>query len=508
MMNLAELQSESVWLDKPRPEFRSLNQNARFDVAVIGGGITGLTAAYLLKQAGKTVAVFEKGSIGDHETGHTTAHLVYVTDARLKELTKKFGKDEARLVWLAGRLAIDTIEQISLEQGIECQFQRVPGFLSAPFTGEEFDSSQLEEEARLAQELGFEATYQDAIPLRELPAVRYSDQALFHPIKYLSGLAAAVHGGGSEVYCHSEMTEARNDPLTITVNGFEVSCERLVIATHVPLAGVAGVVSAAMLQTKLAAYSTYAVGAVIPPGSLPAGSYNDTSDPYYYLRVQSHEGQAYAILGGEDHKTGQASEEEIAIRYQRLETLLEQLIPGAHVDHRWSGQVIETNDDLPFIGPENDHQFAATGYAGNGMTFGTLAGIMACDWVLGRDNPWSDLLHVGRKKIRGGTWRYLTENADYPYYLLKGYLKGVRGTDLDQIPPGEGCVLKVDGKRRAVYRHPDGTLSSCSAICTHMGCVVRWNGPEKTWDCPCHGSRFNTDGEVIAGPAESPLSTE
>ena len=510
-MSVTDLESSPLWTDERRPTFQPLARDASFDVAIIGGGITGLTAAYLLKNAGKRVAVFEKGRIGDAETGHTTAHLTMVTDLRLDALVRHFGREAAQSVWTAGQVAIDTIEAIVRQEKLECQFRRVPGFLHAGLTASDVqpadvqkEQDEFRQESNLAQELGFECQYLEQVPLFDRAGIRYANQAQFHPLQYLTQLAARVHGAGVEIFEQSELTETTENPLTLKVNGHCVRCERLIIATHVPLVGADSTLHAAYFQTRLYGYSSYVVGARIPKGRIAPANFWDTEDPYHYLRISEMDGYDYAIFGGEDHKTGQHSNPEEC--YARLEQLLKRYLPTAQVDHRWSGQVIETNDGLPYIGPVNDEQFVATGFSGNGMTFGTLAGLMACDWVLGRSNPWQELLHVERKQFRGGTWDYIKENMDYPLHLAKGYLMGIEGHKVTDVPAGEGRVLKLHGQRCAVYRGNDGHVEMRSAICTHMGCVVRWNNTEQTWDCPCHGSRFQTDGTVLAGPAESPLA--
>jgi Rieske Fe-S protein len=236
----------------------------------------------------------------------------------------------------------------------------------------------------------------------------------------------------------------------------------------------------------------------VPHGSIPIASFWDTNDPYQYLRVDWQGAEDYAILGGEDHKTGQGENSEV--RYQRLEDALREIAPEAIVDHHWSGQVIETNDGVPFIGEISPGQFIATGFSGNGMTFGTVAAMMASDWAAQRKNPWTDLFAPSRKKLKGSAWDYLKENKDYPYYLIKSRLAAPEGESLSALAPGEGKILKLRGRKMAVYRHPSGKVEKHSAICTHMGCVVRWNSAEITWDCPCHGSRFRTDGSVHLWP--------
>jgi len=261
---------------------------------------------------------------------------------------------------------------------------------------------------------------------------------------------------------------------------------------------------ATLFQTKLAAYSTYAIGMKLPKGKYSEALYWDTSDPYYYLRIDRGDSFDYAIFGGEDHKTGQVSQTERI--FEKLSSMIKPYLTEAEVDYKWSGQVIHTNDNLPFIGEIADRQFVATGFSGNGLTFGTLSGLMACDAALGKKNPWKSLFDVRRKKILGGTWNYLKENKDYPYYLIKDRLAANETTSIDDVKPGEGRVAKMNGERVAIYRDPNGKATVLSAVCTHMGCVVHWNSAEVSWDCPCHGSRFKTNGEVFAGPAELPLA--
>ena len=288
------------------------------------------------------------------------------------------------------------------------------------------------------------------------------------------------------------------------VNGATVECDYLVIATHVPLLCLSGLINATLFQTKLAPYSSYAIGARLPSGEFPEASFWDTSDPYYYLRIDRRGRNHYAIFGGEDHKTGQESNTQE--RLESLQQKLVELIPGAKVDCQWSGQVIESNDGLPYIGETAPGQFAATGFGGNGMTFGTLAGLMACDAALGRENPWHDLFTVDRKKLRGGTWQWVKENLDYPYYLIGDSLTKPDAKSVSEVGRGEGKVLRIDGKWVACSRNEAGKMEAVSAVCTHMGCLVHWNQAEKTWDCPCHGSRFQPTGKVLAGPAETALA--
>jgi glycine/D-amino acid oxidase-like deaminating enzyme/nitrite reductase/ring-hydroxylating ferredoxin subunit len=474
------------------------------DVLIVGAGITGITTAYLLKKAGMTVGLTDRARLATVDTGHTTAHLTHVTDLRLHELVKNFGRDHAQAVWDAGAAAIDQIEEIVATEKIDCEFTRVPGYLHAPVDGEtKEEPSKFREDALLANEFGFDAAYLDSVPHMQTPGVRMADQAKFHPRKYCAALIERVPGAGSHVFEESEIKEFDSKKRRAKANGHWINYGVVVLATHNPLTGESGLVSSMLFQTKLALYTSYVLGARIQQGSIPIASFWDTNDPYNYLRVDRQKDFDYAIFGGEDHKTGQVSDTENC--YGRLEKSLKRIMPKAAMTRRWSGQVIETNDGLPFIGESEPGQFISTGFSGNGMTFGTVAAMMARDWVMDKKNPWKDLFAVHRKKLKGGAWDYLRENKDYPYYLLKSRFASPEGESLAAVKPGEGKILKLSGKKVAVARDAAGHVTKRSAVCTHMGCIVRWNQAESTWDCPCHGSRFQPTGEVISGPAETPL---
>jgi glycine/D-amino acid oxidase-like deaminating enzyme/nitrite reductase/ring-hydroxylating ferredoxin subunit len=498
---------QSLWRSRDLPRFGSRPIPNRVDVVIIGAGITGLTAAWLLKQSGKTVAVFERERIGAGETGNTSAHLTYVTDTRVTELAKRFGRDAARLVWNGGATAIDVIEQNATTPGMTCGFRRVPGFLCAPFARDEdldADVTALKDDAQLAKELDFAARYVDSGPVTGRPAIAFSDQALFHPLEYLTGLALAVDGGGSHVFEMTEVGQVLQDPLAVVVNGENVACDDVIIATHVPIVGSTSLVSATLFQTKLYPYSTYVLGARVGDDAPAAGLYSDTTEPYFYLRIHEDRHGRYAIFGGEDHKTGQEADTESP--FTRLEQQFRTLLPSARIERRWSGQVIETDDGLPFIGQTADHQYVATGYGGNGLTFGTLAGLMMRDAVLGRPNPWRELLDPHRKASSlGAIVNIIKQGVDYPVHYISDRIGGDANDGVESVPRGGGKVLTLDGQRVACHRTGTGKVIKVSAVCTHMGCLVRWNNAEATWDCPCHGSRFTAEGLVIGGPAESPL---
>lgn len=503
--HLAGVTTTPYWMQSAAlPAFPALDRSLTVDVVIVGGGVTGLTAAYLLTKAGRTVAVLERDRCGRIDTGHTTAHLTMVTDLGLGALVSAFGRDHAQAVWDAGLAAIAQIDEIVRSERLACGFTWVPGYLHAPIDARDDESAALRDEADLARALGFDASFVGDVPVVHAPGVRYEHQARIHPLAYLSGLARAVIAGGGRIFEHSAAEEFSEEPLTVTSGRHTLSCQHVVIATHTPLVGNAGLVRATLLQTKLALYSSYVVAAPVAAGVVPDALFWDTGDPYSYLRIDDTGGEPFVIYGGQDHKTGQIEDEHAC--YDRLAASLKQIVPVVEPAYRWSGQVIETADGLPLIGEISPHQFSATGFAGNGMTFGTLSGMMACDHVLGRSNPWTGVFDIGRTRIRGGLWDYIKENSDYPYYLIRDRFAGTDTRFLRDVPRGEGRVLDLDGQRVAAFRQSDGATILRSAICPHMGCVVGWNEAERTWDCPCHGSRFRPTGEVMSGPAESPLA--
>ncbi len=501
------MKTTQIWqTDVRAPHFPTLDADLSVDVLIVGGGITGVTAALMLKRAGRSVAIIERGRIGGGETGHTTAHVTYATDTRFTELVKTFGETHAQAAWDAGRLGMEQIAAFVASERIDCECRRVPGYLVAAGGGDTAaEAKELDDESALVKGLGFDSTYVKAAPLLDRPGIRFANQLKIHPLKYLHGLARQIPGDDSYVFENTESGEFSADGWQVIANGHRIRFEHVILATHVPLQGHTGALSSALLQTKLAAYSTYAVGAQLPSGHTAEALFWDTANPYLYIRVDRRDGGDYAIVGGADHKTGQEPDTEKPFR--DLERTMLTLWPGAEIDHRWSGQVIESVDGLPFIGETAERQFVATGFGGNGMTFGTLGAIMARDWVLGVRNPWAELFDVNRKEL-SSLWNYLRENKDYPYYIATSQLSATAGSNLEVVGCGEGKTLRIDGTKVAVYRDDHGALTTLNPVCPHLGCIVAWNGAEKTWDCPCHGSRFTSKGDVIAGPAEKPLANQ
>ena len=465
-----------------------LQGNAEADVCIVGAGIAGITTAYLLGRAGRSVIVLEDGEVGSGETGRTTAHLVNALDDRYFELERLHGERGARLAAESHTAAIAQIESIVAQEKIDCEFERLDGYL---FLAANADPKILDRELEAARRAGLDVEIVDG-------RLRFPRQAQFHPLRYVNALALAIEKSGGRIYTHAHAEEIQGGaPARIkTSDGHVVTAKAVVVATNTPVNDMV------TMHTKQAPYRTYVVGARVPRGSVPWGLYWDTADPYHYIRLEREsETHDVLIVGGEDHKTGQ--EEHTEERFRCLEVWTRARFPmAAEVVYRWSGQVMEPVDGLAYIGRnpgDASNVYIATGDSGNGMTHGTIAGMLITDLIEGRENPWSSLYDPARITLRAAK-EFTRENAN----VVAQYKDLVTPGDIDspeQVKRGEGAILRRGLKKVAVYCDDAGALHELSAYCPHLGCVVQWNASEKSWDCPCHGSRFSAEGEVVNGPA-------
>lgn len=500
--------TDAVWgATAEVPEYSPLQENIQTNVCVIGAGISGLTTAYLLADEGKSVVVIDDGPIAGGETGRTTAHLSNALDDRYSELERMFGEKGARLAAESHTAAIDEIEQIVREENIDCDFRRLDGYLFMP-PGWELEF--LEQERDAAHRAGLTSVrLLDRAPLDSYntgACLHFPNQGQFHPLKYVSGLAKAIEAKGGRIFTRSHVDKVESGEMAVvtTREGHQVHANFVVVATNSP------VNDWVQIHSKQAAYRTYVIGALIPKDSLTPALYWDTLDPYHYVRVQSlSERHDVLIVGGEDHKTGQADDTEG--RFDRLESWARAIFPMIEfIEFRWSGQVMEPADSLAYIGHnprDSANIFIATGDSGHGMTHGTIAGMLITDLIQGRDNDWKEIYDPSRKAVHA-MGEYAKENlnvaAQYRDYVTGGDVKRV-----EEIPVGSGAVMRNGFQKVACYRDPQGRVHERSAVCTHLGCIVHWNDTEKSWDCPCHGSRFDPYGKVLNGPAISDLqSTE
>ena len=502
----------SNWYDTVRPPtYGPPPRTLRVDVCVVGAGIAGLTTAYLLAKEGKKVAVLDEGGVGSGQSGRTSAHLASAIDDRFAEVQKIHGPQGSKLAYESHAAAIDRIEKIVAEETIDCDFKRVDGYLFSLPTDE---PDLLDRELEAAKRAGFDdAKKFDKIVLcgyETGPCLCFPRQARFQPLKYLAALAKAIEKLDGKIHGGCRVKDVRGaDPekhqparAQIDDGPGEVLADAIVVATNTP----APINDWMGIYTKQASYRTYMIGATVPKGSVDDALYWDTGDPYHYVRLESDKGRGgdfdLLLVGGEDHKTGQFPKD--GAPFMSLEKWAREKFPMVRdVTARWSGQVQEPDDYVAFIGRATAHAkenvFVATGDSGMGLTHGTIAGILITDLVMGRPNPWEKLYNPARK-MSPLNKDFISENlnvvAQYKELVTRGDVKSV-----DDIASGEGAVMREGLKKVAVYRDEGGAVHKCSALCTHLGCVVEWNHIEKSWDCPCHGSRFDPNGKVLMGPA-------
>jgi glycine/D-amino acid oxidase-like deaminating enzyme/nitrite reductase/ring-hydroxylating ferredoxin subunit len=513
---LETAKNESVWAATAKmPSYPALHENIHADVCIVGAGIAGLTTAYLLTQAQKSVVVLDDGPLAGGMTEVTTAHLTCAIDDRYDEIERLHGEQGARLAAESHAAAINRIESIARLEHIDCEFERLDGYLFLP-PGESQDV--LDRELAAAHRAGLTGVERvSRVPWPDFdtgPCLRFPNQGQFHPLEYLAGLARAIERGGGRLFTKSHADQIQGgSPARIKVGHNVVTADAVVVATNVPINDLVAI------HTKQAPYMTYVIGARVPHGSVPKALYWDTGEvsrhsrpaPYHYIRLErmgngNGGGHDLLIVGGEDHKSGQASD--TLERHARLEDWARERFPMMEeIEFVWGGQVMETIDGLAFIGRnplDADNVFVATGDSGMGMTHGTIAGMLLTDLIHGRQNPWASLYDPSRKTLlAAGTFAREALNTASQY---ASWLTGGDVTNVGEIPKDSGAVVRRGLSKAAVYRDEDGILHERSAVCPHLGCIVQWNPAEKTWDCPCHGSRFNKLGQPINGPANTELA--
>ncbi|MGH9982949.1 MAG: FAD-dependent oxidoreductase [Nitrososphaeraceae archaeon] len=507
----------------------SLLEGEPVDVAIIGGGIAGLTTAYLLSKSGMKVAVIEDGYIGSGETGRTTAHITHALDDRYYNLEETHGLDGTRNAANSHTTAIDLIESIIKEEKISCDFERLDGFLFLDPTDRK---ESLNKELEATHRAGIVTTeIVEKAPLESFntgPCIRFPNQAQFQPLKYLKGIQNSIIKNGGQIFTETHAQEVNVDSIK-TEDGYILNARNIVIATNAPI-----IDKTSKIYDKQNAYRTYVIGARIKKGAIPTALYWDTGDqrsenlvaPYHYVRIQridnENDSNNYDLLivGGEDHQTGNySSDDEIEKRYSQLESWARERFPIEGIEYRWSGQVMEPQDSIAFIGrnpgDNRNNIYISTGDSGNGITHGTIAGILLTDLILGRSNPWATLYDPSRKPRKESE----VKSGEGVHTQLQSEMRtdqSKQGNDKKSSTKGEENIASIENlkekqgivleeKKIAAYKDHKGQLHTYSAICTHMGCTVTWNNSEKSFDCTCHGSRFSPSGNVINGPANTSL---
>jgi len=487
-----------------------LKNDMQTDVCIIGSGIAGLSTAYHLMRRGRNVVVIDDGPLISGETSRTTAHLASGIDDGFVEIERIHGLYGAQLAMQSHYSAINRIEEIVRLERIDCDFKRLDGYLFSA-SG---DTEELEKEFQAASRAGFaDIEFLKRSPQSALeagPCIRYPAQGKFHPLKYLAGLINCIQNRGGSVFgnTHAQEISGGHKAMVRTTGGYTIRCEYIVVATNTP------VNDRVAIHTKQAPYRTYVIAGCVPSGEIPDALYWDTADPYHYVRLQHIKaGESLAkgeydllIIGGEDHKTGQA--DDAGERFYRLETWARPRFPQMDtIEFKWSGQVMETIDGLGFIGEnpgDAKNVLIATGDSGQGMTHGTIAGMLLTDIIMGVPNAWSEIYNPSRVRLHS-LGDFATEQANvlrqYGDYMISSEIK-----NREDILPGCGAVISSGMSKHAVYRDTQGEFHEFSAVCPHMKCVLRWNSLENSWDCPCHGSRFDPYGQVLNGPSNENLS--
>ena len=502
---MREDQTISLWMQDATPiAAPPLDADASCDVLVVGGGIAGLSAAYEAARCGRQVMVIDRGPIGRGMTARTTAHLASESDDWNYELIKARGEDDARTNYESQVAAINRIEAICQDEGIDADFQRLEAYL-VPASADHMP--QMEDEFAACKAIGMAIEWSDEPPM-PLPegtrALRFADQGRFHPLNYCVGLARAISARGGSL--HSETAYARHDEdqdgVTVeTANGHRIRAAQVLFATNSP------VNATVAIHTKQVPMRTYAIAAKVPGGAIPDVLVWDTLEAYHYVRQQpASDGSNWLIVGGEDHRSG--TEDDGKQRFASLERWARDRFPAmGDVEYRWSGQVLEPVDYLPYSGrtPGSDRTFLHSGDSGMGMTNAVAGALNFAALLRGDKAHFEALFDPSRKPASAGTVAEYVQGQGEAVANLVGYVLPGELNSVQDLKPGEGAIIRRDLNKIAAYRHEDGRIEERSAVCTHVGCIVQWNGTEKCWDCPCHGSQFRIDGSVINGPAVRPL---
>lgn len=493
---------QSYWMaSTQKTEYPTLNEDIKVDIAIIGGGMTGISCAYQLTKEGSKVAILEADRILQGTTGHTTAKITSQHGLIYNKIKNQMSEEFAKQYAEANESAIRLIEKISNDLHIDCDFTPQSAYV---FTQQDEYVQKISDEVKTASGLGIKAVYTEEIPFN-LPiksAVRFDNQAQFHPRKYLLALAKEITKSGSNIYEQSRAIDIEeNSSYIITTNqGKKVTAEKVIIASHYPLYNKPG-----LYFTRIYPERSYIV-AIRAKEKYPGGMYITAEAPTRSLRYQNAENGELILIGGEHHKTGQG--EDTIKHYKALADFANSTFTVEDIPYRWSTQDCMTLDDIPYIGKftsKSPNMYIATGYGKWGMTNSTVSAMILKDLIISGKSLWEDVYNPSRQTIAASAKNFIIENANVAKELIEGKILPI--PDDVEIKPGEGKVIKANSQRTGAYRDEQGTLHLVNTTCSHMGCELNWNSAEKSWDCPCHGSRYSYEGEIIEGPAVKPLST-
>lgn len=497
------MEKQSFWkeITGEVPPFPSLTDHIETEIAIIGGGITGITAALQLRKAGHRVVVLEADKVGGGTTGYSTGNLYVPVQPYYQTIINKFDEKIAATVAHARKAAIDFVEQTAREKSIECQFHRRPFYY---YVKDEKNLPKLEREVSALQKAGIEIDYTYDFPLPEdyIKAARIDNQARFNPYEYVSALASKLQVEGCQIFENSRVTDVKEEErCVVTTTSGQVIADKVIMATHTPK-------GFNVVQTLVGPYRSYVV-AVSLEGDYPDGNFWDL-DKQPAHAISSHStGEKLDMLmfAGNHHKTGQA-EESHEKNYAEIEAYIRRYYKVKSIGYQWSAQHYSPADGLPYIGNSTrttDRIYMATGFSADGLTYGTVAGILLADLIMKKENPWEKAFSSTRFTPLASAEKFIKENLNVAKEYAKDYTKKQDEKAFASLRNGDAQILELDGGKVAAHRDEHGKMHVVSAVCTHLGCIVHFNDAEKTWDCPCHGSRFGLDGKVIEGPAYEPL---
>lgn len=500
MIHHLPTKSQSFWLaSTPESNYPNLTQNLSVDVAIVGGGLVGISAAKLLKQAGKTVAVLEAERVASRVSGHTTAKISSLHQLIYADLIEQIGEEKARLYGESNQAAIEQYASLIQSEQIDCDFERKDAYTFAA-TPENLDKIKAEFEAAL--QLGLPASFvqETGLPFDIAGAVKFANQAQFHPRKYILHLAKTICGDGSHIFEQTRIktVEGEKPCKIIAENGCIVTAQDVIIATHLPI------LDQGLYFAKAYPKRSYLIGAYIDPAKDPQGMLIGVGQDYHSIRTTPHDGKTLLLIGGKGHKVAEVDDTEVL--YKQLADYAYSTFGVEEIAYRWSTQDMVSFDRLPYIGqltPLNKHTYVATGFSLWGMSKSMMSAMILSDLILGKENPWANLYDATRP-TPFVTQESIKENLDVGIHWVGDRLKGLLDSS-EQVGIGEGKVVTENGNQIGAYRDESGSLHKVSAVCSHLGCIVAWNPAEKSWDCPCHGARYNCEGEVIQAPAVSDL---
>lgn len=494
--------SMSFWLDSTsKTEYEVLNEDIKVDIAIVGGGLVGIVTGSFLKKEGFKVAIIDSNSIGLGTTGHTTAKITSQHGLIYNKIKNTLGEDKAKVYAEANQTAIDIIEQIVSEKNIDCDFERQSAYI---YTQSDDYVQQIIDESKVANDLGIKSEYLKEIPLpiNIKGALCFENQAQFHPRKFLLALAKEIPGGGSYIFEHTRAVDIEDTEdlyAVLTENGKKVYASKVVVASHFPFYDGLG-----LYFTRQYAEKSYALGVFIKE-KFPGGMYITAEDPGRSLRCQkTNDGKELVLVVGEHHKTGQG--EDTMVHNENLKRFAEETFDVESIPYRWSTQDYVTLDGVPYVGAITSGRpdiFVATGFGKWGMTNSIASAVIIKDLITKGESPWEEVYSPSRFTPAASAKTFVTQNANVVGELVTGKLEAVPD-DID-LKNGEAKTVEINGERAGAFRDQDGRLHIVDTTCTHLGCEIKWNSAEETWDCPCHGSRFNYDGDVVEGPALKPL---